>query len=178
MPVAYTLFFTAVGIMVGAWFRKALLALAITFAVFVVCLTSFANWIRPHYMTPVTVTAPMGPGAVDAKIPVGSWVLAQNIVDKNGNSFNSFNLSNMPAQCRALIEQSRSGNGKGFSIKAAPGKSDPIDDCLNRAGYHQIAKYQPGYRYWDFQEIESGIYLGLTAAAVAAAYWLVLKRDA
>ena len=102
-------------------------------------------------------------------------VLTRNIVDKNGNVFDSFNLTNMPANCRALIEQVKSGDGSAVRVKAGPG--DP-ETCLNNAGYHQTAKYQPAYRYWDFQRIETGIYLGLSALAVGATYWLVLRRDA
>ena len=59
---------------------------------------------------------------------------------------------------------------------AFPGAS--IDTCLDNAGYHQVAMCQPSYRCWDFQRIEAGIYLGITAIAVAATYWLVLRRDA
>jgi ABC-type transport system involved in multi-copper enzyme maturation permease subunit len=181
MPVAYSLFFTAIGFMTGAWFRKTLLAFAITFSVFVVCMASFAQWIRPHaYMAPITVTAPMGPGGMDDKLPHGAiWVTSRNIVDKNGKGFNSFDINNMPSQCQQLIRNGQvSGNSK--AVRVMPGKNggDPIDDCLNAAGYHQVATYQPAYRYWDFQRIEAGIYLGMTALAVSATYWLVLKRDA
>ena len=181
MPVGYSVFFTAVGFTMGAWFRKTLLALGITLAVFVLCMASFANWIRPHYMMPITVTAPMGPNDFEGKIPTGAWVLSRHIVDKNGRKFYSFNIQNMPPQCQQIIQQNQVTNNHGsIQVKAAPGPGggDPIDNCLNQTGYHQVATYQPSYRYWDFQEIESGIYLGLTAIAIAATYWLVLKRDA
>ena len=178
MPVAYSLFFTSVGFMMGAWFRKTLQALAITFGVFVLCTASFASWIRPHYMTPVSITAPMGPNIFENKIPAGAWVLSSDVVDKNGKIIGDI-FPSAPAQCQQIIQQNQVGSGSGTRVKAVravPG--DPIDACLDKAGFHQIAKYQPSYRYWDFQEIESGIYLGMTAVAIAATYWLVLKRDA
>jgi ABC-type transport system involved in multi-copper enzyme maturation permease subunit len=81
MPVAYTVFFTAIGFTAGTWFRKTLVGLAITFGIFVVCMASFAQWIRPHYMSPVTITSPLTPGASDTKIPEGAWILSRNIVD-------------------------------------------------------------------------------------------------
>jgi len=182
MPIAYSVFLTAVGFMASAWFRKTLLALAITFGVFVLCTASFANWIRPHYMTPVTVTAHMGPGTLDGKIPTnGVWVLSRDIVDKNGKAIGDIFPSAPPA-CQQIIRQAEvRGNGHGgIRVKAVPSPNggDPIDDCLNKAGYHQVAKYQPAYRYWDFQRIEAGIYLGMTALAAGATYWFVLKRDA
>ena len=174
MPVAYSVFFTAIGFMTGAWFRKTIIGFAVTFGMFVLCMASFAQLIRPHYMTPVAVTSPMGPNAIEAKIPAGAWVLKRNIVDKNGHGFDSFRLTNMPADCRTLIEAS---NGN-IRVKAGPTSGDPIDVCLNKAGFHQTAQYQPSYRYWDFQRIEAGIYAGMTALAVAATYWVVLRRDA
>lgn len=182
VPVAVGLFAVSFGVMFGAWFRKIMVAVGVTLAVYVVTAHIVVpNLLRPHYMSPVTVTAPMGPGALDAKIPNDAWIISQNIVDKNGKTFNSFNLADMPAQCQQIIQQSQVTNDHGgvrVKMVPGPGGSDPIDTCLNNAGYHQIAKYQPSYRYWGFQEIETGIYLGLTAIAVAATYWLVLKRDA
>ncbi|HXR50201.1 MAG TPA: ABC transporter permease subunit [Verrucomicrobiae bacterium] len=182
MPVAYSVFFTALGFAVGAWFRKTILAFAITFGVFVLCMASFANWVRPHYMTPVTVTAAMGPNSLDGKIPTDAWILQRNIVDKNGKVLNGDLFREAPPQCQKILQQAEvQGNGHGgIRVKAVPNPNggDPIDDCLNKAGFHQIAKYQPSYRYWDFQRIEASIYLGMTALAVAAKYWLVLKRDA
>lgn len=178
MPAAYSVFFTSVGFMVGAWFRKTLLAFAITFGVFVVCMVSFANWIRPHYMTPITVTAPMGPQGLDGKLPGGSiWTIRRTIADKNGKTLDSFDFNSLPPQCQALTQDIRVSNDS-HVVKVKASGGDPVDDCLNQAGYRQIAKYQPAYRYWDFQRTEAGIYLGLTALTVGATYWLVLRRDA
>ena len=178
MPFVYSVFFTTIGFTMSAWFRKTLIALAVTLALFTAFQASVGEWIRPHYMTPVTVTAPMGPGEVDSKIPVGSWVLLRDIVDKNGHQFDGFSPATMPAQCQALLEQAKGGDSGAIAIKVTPKDGDVIDNCLNDAGYHQIAKYQPAYRFWDFQRIEASIYLVLSAIAVAITYIVVLIRDA
>lgn len=178
MPAIYTIFFTGVGFMTGAWFRKTMVGFALTFGVFVLCMTLFANWIRPHYMRPITVTAKMGPGTLDDKIPTGAWILRRDIVDQNGVVVRDI-FPAAPAQCQKIIQQQQVRTGNGIvRVKPAPGSGDPIDVCLNAAGFHQIASYQPSYRYWDFQRIEAGIYLGLTALVTGATYWLVLRRDA
>lgn len=175
MPAAYSVFFTALGVLTGAWFRKTLVAFAVTFGIFVLCMVSFMQWVRPHYMTPVTVTAAVGPGALEQKLPGNAiWRLSQNIVDKTGRPYDSFSPATMPASCRDMLTQMRSGH---VLVAKASGR-DPVDDCLNNAGYHQRASYQPAYRYWDFQRIEAGIYLTMTIAVLGATYWLVLKRDA
>jgi ABC-type transport system involved in multi-copper enzyme maturation permease subunit len=177
MPVAYSVFFTSIGFMVGAWFRKTVVGFAVTLGVFILCMAGFAQSIRPHYMAPVTVTAPMGPGTINDKIPTGAWLLQRDIVDKNGKVLGSFDVQDMPPQCQRMTMRIQIAPGsRAAKVKAEGG--DPLDDCLNQAGYHQIAKFQPSYRYWDFQRIEAGIYLGLAALAVGATYWLVLRRDA
>jgi hypothetical protein len=87
----------------------------------------------------------------------------------------------MPAQCQKFIQETQVMRSGPDSISVGPSTTttgDPVEDCLNQAGYRELAKYQPAYRYWDFQRIEASIYLGLTALAVGATYWLVLKRDA
>jgi len=178
MPFAFSVFFTAIGFTVSAWFRKTIIALAVTLGLFIAFQASFAQWIRPHYMTPVTATAKMGPGEDGSLVPTGAWALRRDIADKNGKTIGDI-FPSAPPQCQQIIQQAQvPGHPNAFKAVPTPGGGDPIDDCLNKAGFHQIAKYQPSYRYWDFQRIEAGIYLGMTALAVGVTYWLVLKRDA
>jgi len=177
MPFAYSVFFTAVGFTMSAWFRKTLIALAVTFGLFIAFQASVGQWVRPHYMTPVTVTSPLGPGSLDKKIPTGAWVISDHFVDKNGTIFDRFSPAAMPPQCQKLTQNIQVPNDSHAArVKAAGG--DPVIDCLNQAGYHEVAQYQPAYRYWDFQRIEAGTYLALAGIAVGATYLLVLKRDA
>ncbi len=177
MPFAYSVFFTAIGLCLSAWFRKTMVALAITFGLFIGFQASFAQWVRAHYMMPITVTSQVGPGAIDQKIPTGAWVLSRgNLINKSDQEV-SFDLPNFPQQCQVLTRDIQVPNNSRAAVVKASG-GDPVVDCLNRAGFHELATYQPAYRYWDFQRIEAGIYLGLTALAVGTTYWLVLKRDA
>jgi hypothetical protein len=180
VPVAYGLFTVALGIMFSAWFRKTMVAVGVVLGVFIaLVLIAVPNFARPHYMTPVTVTAPMGPNLVESKIPNGAnWMLSRDTLDGNGKTVTNV-FASAPSQCQGIIQQmeAKTGGG-GIRVKADPGGGDPIDACLNGAGWHETATYQPSYRYWDFQRIEAGIYLGLTALAVGATYWLVLKLDA
>jgi len=179
-PVAYGLFAVAFGILFGAWFRKSMVAVGVVMGLFImIALIVVPNFVRTHYMTPVTITSPMGPGTIEDKIPQGAnWVLTRNVVNEDGKIIGDI-FSSAPAQCQQIIQQMQVKSGSHtIHIKAAPGGGDPIDDCLNKAGWYQVAKYQPSYRYWEFQEIETGIYLVLAALAVGATYILVLKRDA
>lgn len=110
-------------------------------------------------------------------IPVvyGLFAVAFGIMNENKIT-NVF--ASAPTQCQKLIQQlGHTGRDGGVKAVAAPG-GDPIDSCLNAAGWHETATFQPSYRYWDFQRIEAGIYLGLTVLAVVGTYWLVLRHDA
>jgi hypothetical protein len=65
--------------------------------------------------------------------------------------------------------------------KAVATGSDPataVLNCMQSAGYRQVLSYQPGWRYWPFQGIETVIYLLLAAALVAVAWYALRRRDA
>ena len=53
-----------------------------------------------------------------------------------------------------------------------------IFSCLQAHGWRGLATYQPGYRYWPFQGIETGIYVLLAAALVAVTFAIIRPRDA
>ena len=50
----------------------------------------------------------------------------------------------------------------------------PRSGCVDR----YTVTYQPGERFWPFQLIESGIYLGLTVLLLGATWLLVHRRTA
>jgi hypothetical protein len=55
--------------------------------------------------------------------------------------------------------------------------------CGSRSGHcletvAQAITYQPGWRYWPFQAIETGLYLALAAGLLALAVWYIKRRDA
>jgi hypothetical protein len=50
--------------------------------------------------------------------------------------------------------------------------------CLSRAGFRSFVTYQPGYRFWAFQGIETGVFVVLGVALVAVTYVVASRRDA
>jgi len=50
--------------------------------------------------------------------------------------------------------------------------------CLARLGYRSFTTYQPGYRFWPFQFIETGIFVALAAALIAVTFFVVRRGDA
>ena len=45
-----------------------------------------------------------------------------------------------------------------------------------KSGYHVTQVYQPADRYWLFQWLETGIFVGLALALIALAYWWMRRR--
>jgi hypothetical protein len=55
-------------------------------------------------------------------------------------------------------------------------REDPIQ-CAKTEGYRgNYLAYQPADRFWTFQWIETGIYLAISALAIALTFWVVRRR--
>jgi hypothetical protein len=182
VPVAYSVFATALGIAAGAVLRRTLPAIAIVIGGFIGMRLWISQDLRMHFMAPVTtyysVTGNFNPTA-------GSAILNGGLVDKagqvvTGSSGNVMTVmidgapsTSLPAACQRLIPASANGpNGpSGATLNAVYG-------CLQKAGYRQFISYQPISRWWAFQGIETGIYLAVAAALIAVTFYAVRRRDA
>ncbi len=166
VPVGYALFAMAVGLCAGALLRRTMPALAVTLAGFIVVRAVVALWLRPHYMSAVTVTYKLFSGYT----PAGSyWQLAQGIRNPagqlvpapNGAAIDGIPLGYLPSACAAA--------GKGVPPAAA---------CRQAlAAFHGFITYQPASRYWAFQGIEFGIFTALAAVLIALTAVVLLRRD-
>jgi len=183
VPIGYAVFATALGIAAGALLRRTIPAIAVTFGGFIGVRLFIDLEVRQHLMPAVTTITSM----TSTWSPPGiSWVLNAGAINPagavvGGNSFNGpqvngIPVSAMPAACLKLVP----AISPGTAIHAASG-SDPMGaamSCLQSAGFRQFITYQPAWRYWPFQGIETGIYLLLAAALVAVTWYLVRRRDA
>jgi ABC-type transport system involved in multi-copper enzyme maturation permease subunit len=70
VPVAYSVFAVALGIAAGAIWRRVLPAMGTTVALFVAVRLVVADYLRPHYLAPVTKTVSITAGAV---VPHAGW---------------------------------------------------------------------------------------------------------
>jgi hypothetical protein len=175
VPVGYAIFAMALGICAGLLLRRTVPALAVTLAGFVAVRVVTSQWLRPHYLTPVTVkyklTAPF--------TPAGSYLaVTQSTVGPNGlpaavsPSAPVFNGVSIPAVC-----QQAAGGGSGPKATAGPNPQG-IAACLTEHGYRQVLSYQPASRFWAFQGIETGIFLVLAAVLITVTFWVLKRRDA
>jgi len=168
VPVGYALFAMALGLCAGALLRRTMPALAVTLGGFIAVRAVITLWLRPHYMSAVTVTQNLFSGYT----PAGSyWQLAQGILDPAGRL--------VPNPDGAAIDGIPVGSLPGACASSASGAVRPTPSCRQALdAFHSFITYQPASRYWAFQGIETGIFVALAAALVAVTAVVVLRRDA
>jgi hypothetical protein len=168
VPVAYSLFAVALGIAAGALLRRVLPAIAVTLAGFVAVRATITLWLRPHYMSAVTVFYKVTSGFT----PPGSyWQLASGVLgpnglpidqNTNGNAVYGVPANYLPASC----------------TQVSRGAFTPPPSCVQAVSHFRgFLTYQPADRYWTFQGIEAGIFLVLAAALIAVTAAVLLRRD-
>lgn len=171
VPIGYAMFAMALGIAAGTVARRTLPAIAVALGGFIALRLVISDLLRQHYMAAVTtyynVTGSFTP-------PGQAWVLAQGAVSKTGvvvpagwgDLFPA-----LPAPCRRLLSTAAPTGKSGSSGNA-------VFSCMQAHGWRGFATYQPASRYWPFQGIETGIYLLLAAALIAATFIIIRRRDA
>jgi hypothetical protein len=169
VPVAYALFAMALGIAAGTLLRRTLPALAITLAGFIAVRAVIALWLRPHYMSAVTVFYKVTAGYT----PRGSyWQLAQGILGPDGRAISTDTVGPVIAGVPASY----------LPASCAPPNAGagPIAPSCARAlaRFHGFVTYQPAGRYWTFQGIETGIFVALAAILLTVTAVALLRRDA
>jgi len=179
VPIAYSVFATALGIAAGAVLRRTLPAIAIVIGGFIGMRLWISQDLRMHFMAPVTTYSSV---AGNFNPTAGSAILHGGLVDKAGQvvtgSFGNVMIdgtpsTSLPAACQRLIPASAAG-------PAGPSNAtlNAVYGCLEKAGYRQFLSYQPISRWWAFQGIEAGIYLAVAAALIAITFYAVRRRDA
>jgi len=179
VPVGYSVFATALGIAAGAVLRRTLPAIAIVIGGFIGMRLWISQDLRMHFMAPVTS---FYGAAANFNPPAGSINVGGGLLNKAGHlvmgslgnvMIDGVPSTSLPAACQPLIPASAGGpNGPSNAALNA------VYGCLQKAGYRQFITYQPISRYWAFQGIETGIYVGVAALLVAVTFYAVRRRDA
>ena len=148
---AYALFALAVGVLAGLLFRRTMTAMAVTLAVFVATRLVVLELLRPHFLAALHRSVPAG----DSGRRAGDWVLSDTLVDAGGR------IVSTAREDAAVLHANQAG-------------IDPHTYLIG-LGWKRIISYQPAGRFWTFQAFEAGLFLGLAAAIVLAAVWLVRR---
>ncbi|MBR7831917.1 hypothetical protein KDL01_01515 [Actinospica durhamensis] len=177
-PLGYAAFAFVLGAVLGLLFRRAVPAMAATIAIFIAVQILVSAGLRPHLLPATTVSLPInqttmsqairfdrsasttGPVLIDLAAPAGAWDLSQTqALGPNGQ----------PIQTSAIIScWSQMAAGPG--AKGGPPDFSSLGACLAPQHLHVDMTYQPAYRYWQLQWMETAFYTVLAALLAAVCF--------
>jgi ABC-type transport system involved in multi-copper enzyme maturation permease subunit len=170
VPIGYAVFAVALGIAAGTLIDRSLPALAVTGGVFLAVRLVVTYWVRVHYVPAVTTIYSL----TQSFTPKGEfWPLAQGVMLPGGQL--STALSAGPGY---IASNSQAAIPAACRPQALAGQMNSALECLTRLGYRSFTTYQPGYRFWPFQFIETGIFVALAAVLIAVTFLVLRRRDA
>jgi hypothetical protein len=164
-PVGYAAFAFALGVTVGILVRRTVPAMAITLLVFATVQVFWPSLVREHLVAPVR-----GTQLLDAATWTGlSEINRGHLVLQPGTSGppGSWFMSSQPVNA--------SGHPVSTAPQACTAPNVNFVACLASHGIRVEVSYQPASRYWDFQWLETGIFLVLAAGLGGACYWRVRR---
>jgi hypothetical protein len=178
-PLGYAVFAFVLGTTIGLVLRRTLPAMALTLVVFIAVQLLMGYGIREHLMSPVTNDVAFdttvaeqvhglgstGGGGRDRgdSNPVGifdferpgDWVLTTPFLPLVNADGTAFTQAQMESCMTGDFEQDRA--------------------CLTGQNLHFSMTYHPADRYWNFQWIETSIYLVLTLLLAGFCFWRLPK---
>ncbi len=157
VPVAYCLFALGLGLVCGVLIRRTGPAMVVALLAWGATRIFVDTWLRQRLLTPTTAIfagtetdpGPNGPG---------DWFVAGGYSNRAGVVSHASEAT--VGRCTEFFSQSH------------------VTRCLEKLGAtynHQL--YFPASRFWDFQAIESALYVGVALLLIALASWRVLKAD-
>ncbi|MGH7736007.1 MAG: hypothetical protein ACREOE_20490, partial [Gemmatimonadales bacterium] len=173
VPVAYAVFAMALGICAGALIRRTVPAMAVTLGGFIAARVAVTLWLRPHYISAVTVVRNL-PAQINL---TGSyWLISQGVRNPAGQ------LISNPAGYQGGGAEAF-GAPVSYLPKACAGLASPTGNVTASCraaltGFRSFVTYQPASRFWAFQGIETGLFVVLAAILLTVTAVVLLRRDA
>jgi hypothetical protein len=150
VPIGYAAFAFALGVTVGLLIRRTLPAMAVTLAVFAAIQILWPSVVRPHLIPPVHSTQALS-------------TVSFNGIGDSSNGILFLPVGSISGKAGDWITGSQPVNALGTVAKAPPAcvQDNYFVACLQSHGLRMAVTYQPASRYWDFQWIETGVFLAL-----------------
>jgi hypothetical protein len=187
-PIGYAAFAFVLGVTAGVLMRRTLPSMASTLVAYIAVRLGVTYWVRPHLLSPSHTTASLSKaGSIGFSLtPTGvqltagppnitnAWVYSSNVVDSTGQApttqFIKTACPNLPAGPPA--------GGGGQRAVVSGGNQGAFHDCLVTLGtkFHEVVTYQPASHFWDFQVLETALYLVLAALLTGLCFWWVRHR--
>ena len=191
VPAGYALFAFALGAATGLLFRRTLPAMAVTLAGFIVARVAVAEWIRPHFMSPVTGAFRLSPNDGWGISQSSGRALSQRQSPESAQCSGRLERHRQP--CRAvpddlvpaarMLQPARPQRAPFRRPASAarlrrPTGQQAFQQCVDTVSthFHQIVVYQPANRFWAFQTYETLLFVVLSAALAGFCVWWVRRR--
>jgi ABC-2 family transporter protein len=162
VPVGYAAFAFALGVTAGVLVRRTVAAMAITLAVFVAVQILWAALVRPYLIPSVHVTQPLSSvtfGGIGVSNDHRMVLRVDTVQGRLGDW---------------LVGGSQTVSATGRPVSFAPAGCRQLTNfipCLARHGIQMRVTYQPASRYWEFQWLETGLFLAMAAGLGALGAW-------
>ncbi|MER7003759.1 transmembrane transport protein [Dactylosporangium sp. NPDC000555] len=177
VPIGYAAFGFVFGAITGLLIRRTLPAMALVFLAVIAVQFAVPNLLRPHYMPTERVTVPMSADAINQARSLGSItggpvIGGIQIPDAWVTDTSKFLTSDGRQLSDAAFNEC-------FDKAPKTGATGLFGDtavCLGKLDLHVDLTYQSNRRFWPFQWIELGLYLGFSALLATVGLWRVQRR--
>jgi hypothetical protein len=190
VPIGYAIFGFALGVTLGVIIRRTVPAMFATLIGFIGTRMLTQYLVRPHLISPMHATYRLNQGlgigiqtnssgalSVDAGHPEihGAWVTGSHLADSAGHAPTSAFIKQACGAVNRLRGPAPPGVGR---RQAPPGAQRAFESCIHTVGatFHEVVAYQPASRFWQFQWLETGLFLLLALALAAACVGWVRHR--
>jgi hypothetical protein len=157
--VGYSLFALALALALTVVLRRLAPVLALTAVGFVATRYVVFNRLRPRFRSPVEQTFATNNPGIPATPSGADWVLDQWWVTSSGERISDARFYS------ELCQFQGSGSPDDFFAR-----------CIAGHGLRRVVAYQPADRFWQFQAIETAIFIGLAILLFAVAFWWLRRR--
>lgn len=147
--------------------------MAVTLGGFIGVRVAVLAWLRPHYLSAVTVTSNLTATA-QTKLTGSYWLIHQGALNPAGQ---------LVAAPSGNVGTVYGGVPVGQLPKACAGLANPTGSMTSScqaalSGFRSFLTYQPASRFWAFQGIETGIFIALAAILLTVTAAVLIRRDA
>jgi len=159
VPAGYGLFAFALGAAAGGVLRRSIPAFTASLLAFVAVRATVASMLRPHYQPPLTLVENIDAGSHGIEIGTGNradWTLDEGFADATGQRLTRTDINSFDDMAR----------NAGVNLTT----------YMHNHDIQRWVDYHPASRFWDFQYIEAGIFVGLAAILLALVIWRVKRR--
>ena len=164
VPVGHTIFAIGLMLAIGCVIRRPVPAIVISAIAYVGIRLPFIIWIRERLISPLTKEIPLVNDPVGRAGPVfndplsaSDWQLSWFWRTSAGERISE---SQFQALCPPPMTPVRGS----------------LQTCIEQHGLTQYVTYHPDSRYWSFQFIETGIFLGVGLVLIGFAAWWMIRR--